>query len=86
MKPLILPSLEITAKTFLIGLVSEMLEACGIGEQQRFYGIKINITREATKRICAMNEDDAKKALDSLKEMLKEWKSSTDTTTQNAAF
>lgn len=82
MKPLYIKK---SARSFLITLVPALLRSCGISPEQSFYGFRINIQAEATRRICNMKEEDAKVALDSLKELLKEWKSLMDTTIPSAA-
>ncbi len=73
MKHLVIPKPKPSARSFLITLVPQLLRACGISPEQSFYGFKINIHAEATRRICAMKEEDAQNALNSLKELLKEW-------------
>jgi hypothetical protein len=62
-----------SAKQFLIKLVPQLLRACGVSPEQSFYGFKFNIQAEATRRISVMKEEDARCALESLKELLKEW-------------
>ena len=61
------------AKTFLIGLVPDLLSALGIARQQKILGFTINIESEAKRRINDLTESQAKKALDTLKELMKEW-------------
>ena len=68
-----LPKCERSVRQFLIKLIPQLLRTCGISPEQRFYGIRINIQREATKRILCMSEEQAKTALESLMELLEEW-------------
>jgi hypothetical protein len=73
MKPLVLPVAKKSAKQFLIKLVPQLLRSCGVATEQSFFGFKVNIQAEATKRINGMAESEALWALDSLRELLKEW-------------
>ena len=73
MKLLELPKCERSARQFIIKLVPQLLRACGVSPEQSFYGFRINIQGEATKRICEMTEEQAKTALESLMELLEEW-------------
>lgn len=72
-KPFHLPKIEKSAKAFLIKLVPQLLQACGVEPEQTFYGFKFNIENEAHKRIWAMSEKSAKTAVEALKELLNEW-------------
>lgn len=73
MKPLVISIPKKSAKQFLIKLVPDLLKACGVAPEQSFFGFKVNIQAEATKRINNMGESEALWALDSLKELLSEW-------------
>lgn len=73
MKPLDLPEPKKSAKAFLCNMVPSLLRACGVEATQSFLGFKVNIEVEAQKRVNAMTENQAKWALDALKELLKEW-------------
>jgi hypothetical protein len=73
MKPLTIPKPKRSAKDFLLKIVPALLGVCGVEAEQSFYGFKFNIENEARKRIYAMSEESAEKALDALKELLKEW-------------
>ena len=73
MKPLKLPKPKKSAKQFLLKIVPALLDACGVEAEQSFYGLKFNIELEARKRIYAMSEESATRALSALMEMFKEW-------------
>jgi hypothetical protein len=73
LRSLELPKPQKSAKQFLKLLVPDLLEACGVKSEQSFLGFKVNIQGEAEKRISAMQEKDARHALETLKELLKAW-------------
>lgn len=85
LKPLHLPKIRKSAKSFLLKLIPDLLAACGVSPEQSFYGIKVNIEAEARKRIWAMSEETAECAINNLVRLLKEWNDSTGMTTQSAA-
>ncbi len=67
------PTPKKSAKDFLMRMVPQLLRSCGVAPEQSFFGFKVNIQAEATKRINGMAESEALWALESLKELLKEW-------------
>lgn len=67
------PKPKKSAKQFLLKIGPALLRACGVEAEQSFYGFKFNIENEARKRIYAMSEETAEKAIEALKELLETW-------------